>query len=70
MANIYPAGLTEEQNAKLKYPFLPLDQYDEVCRCPHGTTLLIRLSEDKITKEDIARMVKINQESIMERMGK
>ena len=58
----YPADLTEEENAKLKHPFLPLDQYDEVYHSPTGATILILHSKNKITKAEIARMVEINQE--------
>jgi hypothetical protein len=56
----YPINISEEENSKLKYPFLPNDRYESVHHLPDGPTILIRSSEEKLTKADIARMVEIN----------
>jgi hypothetical protein len=56
----YPIDISEEENAKLKYPFLPTNQYETVNHMPDGPTILIRLSEEKLTEAVIANMVEIN----------
>ena len=61
----YPVEISEEDNAKMKHPFLPTEQYAEVCKDPSGATVLIRYSDRKITKAEIAHMVEINQQVYM-----
>jgi hypothetical protein len=58
----YPVEISEEDNAKMKHPFLPTEQYDKVIKTPRGATVLIRYSDKKITKAEIAHMVEINQQ--------
>ncbi|HEX3026389.1 MAG TPA: hypothetical protein VHR42_04075 [Clostridia bacterium] len=57
----YPIEISEERNAKLKYPFLPTEQYDKVIHNPGGSTILIRYSDKRLTKEDVQRMIEINE---------
>lgn len=57
----YPAYITEEENSKLKYPFLPVGQYDEIHHLSDGPTILIRYSKENFSKSDIAHIVKINR---------
>lgn len=57
----YPIDISDEDNAKLKYPFLPASQYESVHHYPDGPTVLIRRSKEPLTKEAIAVMVEINQ---------
>lgn len=58
----YPIDITDKENASLKYPFLPTEQYESVHRLPDGPLILIRRSEEKLTKEDIVHMVSINRQ--------
>jgi hypothetical protein len=56
----YPIDISEEENTKLKYPFLPTNQYETVNHMPDGSTILIRRSEEKLTEAVIAHMIEIN----------
>lgn len=67
----YPANITEKENAKLKYPFLPTQQYDKINVLPDGPVVLIRFSKDKkLTKTDIVHMAKINRSIMAHRIIK
>ena len=58
----YPIDISEEENAKLKYPFLPAEEYESIYRSPEGTVIMLRKSDHPIPKDVIDRMVRINQE--------
>jgi|WetSurMetagenome_2_1015567.scaffolds.fasta_scaffold2109396_1 hypothetical protein len=64
----YPVDISEEDNKKLKYPFLPKEQYTSIHHYPDGPTIMIRGSADKIPKENIARMVQINRDIAARRL--
>lgn len=58
---MYPVDITDEENTKLKYPFLQKEQYESVHRLADKPLILIRKSETELTKSDIAAMAGINR---------
>lgn len=65
-----PVNIAEEDNAKLKYPFLHAEQYESVHKLTDSPLILIRRSEEKLTKTDIARMAEINRQIAARRILK
>lgn len=58
----YPIDISDEENAKLKYPFLPTEQYDSIHRFPDGPIVMIRGKVENIPKSCIDQAIRINQE--------
>lgn len=57
----YPVDITDEENAKLKYPFKPTEEYDDVIHCPDGPTIMFTGKVENIPKKNLIEMVRINQ---------
>lgn len=57
----YPVNIHEEDNKKLKYPFLLENSYTSIVRSPEGPVILLRRSKEKLTKSDITKMIEINR---------
>jgi hypothetical protein len=57
----YPIDISEEDNAKLKYPFLPTKQYDSVHRLPDGPIIMFRGKPENIPKKCLEEAYRINQ---------
>lgn len=64
----YPIDITDEENAKLKHPFLPVEKYYSVSCYPDGSTIIVRNDPKKIPKACIDQAVKINQEIAAKRI--
>jgi hypothetical protein len=64
----YPIEISEEDNAKLKYPFLPKEQYSSIHYFPDGPIVMIRGDVNRIPKECIAEAVRINEEIAISRI--
>lgn len=64
----YPVDITDEENAKLKHPFLPTERYYSVHRYPDGPTIIIRNDPKNIPKACIDQAVRINQEIAAKRI--
>ena len=58
---MYPVNITDEDNTKLKYPFLQQEQYESVHRLADKPLILIRRSGIELTKQEIAAMAGINR---------
>jgi len=56
----YPVDITDEENAKLKYPFLPIDQYTKIYKSGNAT-ISIRHTRP-LTDCEIEHMVQINRQ--------
>lgn len=64
----YPVNISEEDNSKLKYPFLAEDEYESIYNSPDGTIIIIRHSNERLTQSDIERMVEINRDIAVRRI--
>lgn len=58
----YPVDICDEENGKLKFPFLEKEQYKSINSSPDGQVILIRCSREKLTASDIKRMAEINRD--------
>lgn len=58
----YPVDICDEENGKLKFPFLEKEQYKSINSSPDGPVILIRRSREKLTASDIKRMAEINRD--------
>lgn len=64
----YPVDITDEENARLKHPFLPTERYYSVHRYPNGPTIIICNDPKNISKARIDQAVRINQEIAAKRI--
>lgn len=64
----YPIDITDEENAKLKYPFRPTEEYDWINHIPGGPTVTITGKVENIPKSCIAQMIQINKEIYLQRL--
>ncbi|CDZ24139.1 hypothetical protein CCDG5_1022 [[Clostridium] cellulosi] len=60
--NDYPLDISEEENAGLKHPFLKAALYDSVKEFQDGPKILIRKSDERLTKKQIRTMIDINRQ--------
>ncbi|MFT8888954.1 MAG: hypothetical protein ABF904_09075 [Ethanoligenens sp.] len=64
----YPIDISDEDNANLKYPFLPKEKYDYIKHYPDGPTIMIRGNIHNIPKYCIEELVKINRDIMAARI--
>lgn len=60
--NDYPLDISVEENAKLKYSFLKAVLYDSVQDIKDGPKILIRKSDEKLTRKQLRTMININRQ--------